>query len=41
MRIGKVPEQRGIHVNRKQISRLMREVNLCPKGTKYNYKKYN
>ncbi|OZV11714.1 hypothetical protein CIW83_13780 [Tissierella sp. P1] len=41
IRIGKVLEQRGIHVNRKQISRLMHEMNLCPKGTRYSYKKYN
>ncbi|WP_235601241.1 IS3 family transposase [Tissierella sp. P1] len=41
IRIGKVLEQRRIHVNRKRISRLMREMNLCPKGTRYNYKKYN
>ncbi|MTK13812.1 MAG: IS3 family transposase [Clostridiaceae bacterium] len=41
IRIGKVLSQRGIHVNRKRISRLMREMNLCPKGTRYNYKKYN
>lgn len=41
IRIGTVLEQRGIHINRNQISRLMREMNLCPKGTRYNYKKYN
>ncbi|CAK7083327.1 MAG: IS3 family transposase ISSpy1 [Tissierella sp.] len=41
IRIGKVLEQRGIHINRKRISRLMREMNLCPKGTRYSYKKYN
>jgi putative transposase len=41
IRIGKVLIERGIHANRKRISRLMREMNLCPKGTRYNYKKYN
>ena len=41
IRIGKVLNQRGIHANRKRISRLMREMNLCPRGTRYHYKKYN
>ena len=41
IRIGKVLNERRIHANRKLISRLMREINLCPKGTRYNYKKYN
>ena len=41
IRIGKVLNERGIHANRKRISRLMREMNLCPKGTRYNYKRYN
>ncbi|MGF7057920.1 IS3 family transposase [Brassicibacter mesophilus] len=41
IRIGKVLEQLGIHINRNQISRLMCEMNLCPKGTRYNYKKYS
>ncbi|GKU23654.1 transposase [Clostridium folliculivorans] len=41
IRIGKVLNERGIYANRKRISRLMREMNLCPKGTRYNYKKYN
>ncbi|WP_206869370.1 IS3 family transposase [Clostridium zeae] len=41
IRIRKVLNERGIYANRKRISRLMREMNLCPKGTRYNYKKYN
>lgn len=41
LRIAKVLEQREIHVNRKRISRLLREMSLVPKGTRYHYRKYN
>lgn len=41
MRIAKVLEIQGLKVNRKRISRLMRLMGLCPKGTNYKYKKYN
>ncbi|MBU5425069.1 IS3 family transposase [Tissierella pigra] len=35
IRIVKVLGQRGIHINHNRISRLMRKMNLCPKGTPY------
>ncbi|MTK12276.1 MAG: IS3 family transposase [Clostridiaceae bacterium] len=41
IRIAKVLEQRGIHVNRKRVSRLMRNMKLFPKGSNYRYKHYN
>ena len=41
MRIAKVLEIQGLKVNRKRVSRLMRLMGLCPKGTNYKYKKYN
>nr|WP_236886766.1 IS3 family transposase [Clostridium beijerinckii] len=41
LRIAKVLEQREIHVNRKRISRFLREMSLVPKGTRYHYRKYN
>lgn len=41
MRIAKVLEIQGLKVNRKRVSRLMRLMGLCPKGTNYKYKKNN
>ncbi|WP_281532492.1 IS3 family transposase [Anaerocolumna aminovalerica] len=41
LRIAKVLTQKGLNVNRKRISRLMRLMGLCPKGSRYRYKKYN
>lgn len=40
LRIAKVLELQGLHVNRKRISRLMRLMALYPKGCRYGYKKY-
>ena len=41
LRITKVLEQNGIKVNRKRVARLMRMMNLSPKGTNYKYKRYH
>lgn len=41
LRIKKVLEQKGIVVNRKRVSKLMRIMKLFPKGTRYRYKRYN
>ena len=41
IRIAKVLYQKGIHVNRKRVSRLMRNMKLFPKGCRYHYKHYN
>ncbi|MCX7920539.1 MAG: IS3 family transposase [Clostridia bacterium] len=41
IRISKVLEQKGIKANRKRISKLMRNMKLLPKGTRYRYKHYN
>ncbi|WML34397.1 IS3 family transposase [Clostridium sp. OS1-26] len=41
IRIAKALEQKGIHVNRKRVSRLMRNMKLFPKGCRYRYKHYN
>ena len=41
LRITKVLEQNGIKVNRKRVARLMRMMNLSPKGTNYKYKRCN
>ena len=41
IRISKVLSVKGIYVNRKRVARLMRELKLCPKGTRYKYKNYN
>lgn len=41
MRIAKVLEIQELKVNQKRVSRLMRLMGLCPKGTNYKYKKYN
>ena len=41
IRIAKVLETQGLKVNRTQVSRLMRLMGLCRKGTNYKYKRYN
>ena len=41
IRISKALSIKGIYVNRKRVVRLMRELNLYPKGTRYRYKNYN
>lgn len=41
IRITKALEQKGIIVNRKRVSKLMRTMKLNPKGTRYRYKRYN
>jgi len=41
IRIAKVLDKKGIHVNRKRVSRLMRNMKLLPKGCRYHYKHYN
>ena len=41
IRITKVLEQKGITVNRKRVSKLMRNMKLTPRGTRYRYKRYN
>lgn len=40
-RITKALEQKGITVNRKRVSKLMRNMKLIPRGTRYRYKRYN
>ena len=41
IRISKVLQQKGINVNHKRVLRLMRKMQLIPKGTRYRYKQYN
>lgn len=41
IRISKVLKQKGISVNRKRVAKLMRNMSLVPKGTRYRYKRYN
>lgn len=41
MHIAKVLETQGLKINRTQVSRLMRLMGLCHKGTNYKYKRYN
>lgn len=41
MGISKVLSIKEIHVNRKRVVGLMRELKLYPKGTRYRYKNYN
>lgn len=41
IRISKVLKLQGITVNRKRVSKLMRNMKLLPKGTRYQYKRYN
>lgn len=41
IRIAKVLNNKGININRKRVARLMRELKLWPKGTRYRYKYYN
>jgi putative transposase len=41
IRISKALGQKGIIANRKRVSRLMRNMMLLPKGTRYRYKHYN
>jgi len=41
IRIAKVLKQKGIHVNRKRVSRLMRNMKIFSKGCRYHYKHYN
>lgn len=40
IRITKVLNQEGIHVNRKRVGRLLREMNLYAKGSRYKYSNY-
>lgn len=41
IRIAKVLDQKGIHINRKRVSRLMRNIKLFSRGYRYYYKHYN
>lgn len=41
IRISKVLAQKGITANRKRVAKLMRNMKLVPKGTRYRYKRYN
>ncbi|KOP63650.1 transposase [Bacillus sp. FJAT-21351] len=41
LRVTKVLEKKGIKVNRKRVGKLMREMNLYAKGSRYRYKRYN
>lgn len=41
IRISKVLNQKGIDINRKRVSRLIRNMKLFPKGCRYRYKHYN
>lgn len=41
IRISKTLGKKGILVNRKRVSKLMRNMKLYPKGTRYRYKRYN
>jgi putative transposase len=40
IRISKALKQKGITVNRKRVAKLMRNMKLLPKGTRYAYKRY-
>lgn len=41
IRISKVLAQNNIFINRKRVAKLMRNMKLTPKGTRYRYKRYN
>ncbi|HDR6247699.1 TPA: IS3 family transposase [Bacillus cereus] len=41
LRIKKVLEKKGIQVNRKRVGKLMRQMKLYAKGSRYRYKRYN
>ncbi len=41
LRITKVLEKKGIKVNRKRVGKLMRQMKLYAKGSRYRYKRYN
>lgn len=41
LRITKVLEQKEIKVNRKRVAKLIRIMNLSPKGTNHKYKRYH
>ncbi len=41
IRIAKVLKDKGIHISRKRVARIMRKLMLYPKGTRYRYKHYN
>jgi len=41
LRITKVLEKKGIKVNRKRVGKLMRQMNLYARGSRYSYKCYN
>ncbi|EOP90483.1 hypothetical protein IGM_02175 [Bacillus cereus HuB4-4] len=41
LRITKVLEKKGIKVNRKRVGKLMRQMKLYAKGSRYQYKRYN
>ncbi len=41
IRIAKVLNDKGIHISRKRVARIMRKLMLYPKGTRYRYKRYN
>lgn len=41
LRITKVLEKKGIKANRKRVGKLMRQMNLYAKGSRYRYKRYN
>lgn len=41
LRITKVLEKKGIKVNRKKMGKLMRQMKLYAKGSRYQYKRYN
>ncbi|WP_141525796.1 IS3 family transposase [Bacillus pseudomycoides] len=41
LRITKVLEKKGIEVNRKRVGKLMRQMKLYAKGSRYRYKRYN
>lgn len=39
--MAKVLNSKWININRKRVTRLIRELKLCPKETRYRYKYYN
>ncbi|EPC8411997.1 IS3 family transposase [Bacillus thuringiensis] len=41
LRITKILEKKGIRVNRKRVGKLMRQMKLYAKGSRYCYKRYN
>lgn len=41
LRITKVLEEKGIKANRKRVGKLMRQMKLYAKGSRYRYKRYN